>query len=239
MNHNPSFNMKTKGNGAPNVGHGIKGQFVKQGAHTFPQEAFAARLAPGRLEKLTAQLLGLVNGKGQHPFDKLRTPHQQSKDNRQVLFPVPKVVLEMIALILEGVEGLVFDFPACSPASAQGIGVVLVDDEVGDPTEMAGGVAVDFPVLQEIDPHMGIRLVEGHVVEKAKAVGDALAGELKLGGAPFRLGLGHIVKQIAMIPWFDAQDKAQVVALQLLNVGGVGAQAIFDHNQGQMGMVLA
>jgi len=57
MNHNPSFNMKAKGNSPPNIGHRVKRQFVKQGTHAFPQEAFAARLGPGVLEELTGHLL--------------------------------------------------------------------------------------------------------------------------------------------------------------------------------------
>jgi len=40
---------------------------------------------------------------------------------------MPKVVLEMVALIFEGVEGLVLDFPACPPATAQGVSVGAVN----------------------------------------------------------------------------------------------------------------
>ena len=148
MNDNASFDVKAKGNGAPNVGHGVKRQFVKERAHAFPQVAFAARPSPGSLKEVASELLSLVNGKSQH--------HQEGKDDREVLFPMPKVVLEMIALVFEGIEGLILDFPTCPPAPAQSEGVVLVNDEVGDPTEMAGGVAVDFPVFEEIDPYMGI-----------------------------------------------------------------------------------
>ena len=153
MNDNASFDVKAKGNGAPNVGQGVKRQFVKERAHAFPQVAFAARPSPGSLKEVASELLSLVNGKGQH--------HQEGKDDREVLFPMPKVVLEMIALVFEGIEGLILDFPTCPPAPAQNEGVVFVDGKVGDPTEMAGGVAVDFPVFEEIDPYMGIRLVQG------------------------------------------------------------------------------
>ena len=74
MNHNPTFDMKAIGNGAPDGGHRVKRQFVKQGTHTLPQEAFTARLGPGVLEEVTAHLLCLVNGKSQH--------HQEGKDDR-------------------------------------------------------------------------------------------------------------------------------------------------------------
>lgn len=231
MNDNASFDMKTKGNSAPNGGEGVKRQFKKERAHAFPKMAFAARPLPGGLKEVASKLLSLVNGKSKH--------HQEGKDDREMFFSVPKVVLEMIALIFEGVEGLILDFPTCPSAPAQGVDVVLVNGEVGDPTEMAGGVAVDFPVFEEIDPQMGIRFVQGDIVEKAKAMGDTLTGELKLSRAPLGLSLRHIVEQIAVVARFDTQDKAQLVALQLLDVGSIRTQGIFDHNQGQMGMILA
>jgi hypothetical protein len=42
MNHNSSFDMKTKGNRSPNIGHGFNRQFAKLGAHALPEESFAA-----------------------------------------------------------------------------------------------------------------------------------------------------------------------------------------------------
>ena len=72
---------------------------------------------------------------------------------------MPKVVLKLISLILEGVERLVFHFPACPSPTHQGVDLVLGDSEVGDPTEMAGFAAPDLPIFQKIDPFILIRLV--------------------------------------------------------------------------------
>ena len=44
------------------------------------------------------------DGKGQH--------HQQGEVSGQMLMAMAEVVLEMVALILEGVEGFILDFPA-------------------------------------------------------------------------------------------------------------------------------
>ena len=148
MNHNPSFDMEAKCNCPPNSGHGVNRQFTKLGTHAFPQEPFAAGLFPGGLEELASQLLRLVNGKGQH--------HQHGKDNRQVLFAMTKVVFEMVALVLERIESLVLDFPACPTAAHQRVGIVFVNREISDPTEMANFIAFDFPVFQKIDAHMGV-----------------------------------------------------------------------------------
>ena len=72
IDHN-LFDPKAKGDGSPNIGHRRHGQFMKQRAHPFPKETFAADLFPCSLEERTSQLLRLVNGKGQH--------HEHGKDD--------------------------------------------------------------------------------------------------------------------------------------------------------------
>jgi len=52
MNNNASFDMKAKGNGAPNSREGVKRQFEKEGAHAFPKMAFAACPLPGSLKAI-------------------------------------------------------------------------------------------------------------------------------------------------------------------------------------------
>jgi len=85
-----------------------------------------------------------------------------------------KVVLKLIPLILERIEGFVFDFPACPSPAHQVICVVPADGEVGDPAKMAGFFAFDLPVFQKVDAHIGIRLVQRHIIEKTKAVDDPI-----------------------------------------------------------------
>ena len=51
-------------------------------------------------------LLNLIHQEGQH--------HQQGQHHRQVLLAVSVVVFQVIALVLQGVEGLVLDLPAGS-----------------------------------------------------------------------------------------------------------------------------
>ena len=105
----------------------------------LPQSFPAAFLVQDSLEQRTRQLLHLVDQKSQH--------HQYSKHHRQVILAVSIVVLEMIALILQGIEGLILDFPACPSSAHDREDVQLGNGAVRDPTEVLGFVLSDFPIL--------------------------------------------------------------------------------------------
>ena len=61
-----------------------------------------------------------------------------------------KVVLEVIALIFQGVEGLILDLPA-GPSTAHNRENVQFDDEkVRHPTKVPGFVLADFPILDKV-----------------------------------------------------------------------------------------
>ena len=61
---------------------------------------------------------------------------------------------EMITLIFEGIEGLIFDLPACTAASHEFISVAFCYCEINNPTEMLHFCGRDFPVFQKIDQHI-------------------------------------------------------------------------------------
>ena len=87
-----------------------------------PQAGLAFGGRHGDLEQPAAALLDLVDQEGQH--------HQAHEHGAQVRGAVTEVVLEVIALVLEGVEGLVFDLAAGAGTSHQGHEVVLVGRDV-------------------------------------------------------------------------------------------------------------
>jgi hypothetical protein len=72
-----------------------------------------------------SKLLGLVDQKGQH--------HQHDKDFAQMLFPEAVIVLKVVALILEDIEGFVLYLPAGATAAHEDIGVVPGDGKIGNP----------------------------------------------------------------------------------------------------------
>ena len=231
MNDHLTLNMKAKRDSAPNVRQRRKGQRVEQSPEPFPQAASAADFVPRGLKERTRELLSLIYRKGQH--------HQQCKNDGQIVVAMPKVVFKVIALILEGVVGLIFDLPAGAAPTHQRGGIVLGDDKVRNPGEMLDLISLDFPIFQKVDLDIGIGGIEGNVIEVTEALSHARDLPLKLSRVAPCVGLGHIVKQMGMIARLDTQDEMQLVALEFANMGSVGTQRIFDNDKGDMGIVFA
>jgi hypothetical protein len=100
---------------------------------------------PRGLQEGPGELWRLIDGKGQQ--------HQERDHHGHILVPVSEVVFKVLALILEGVAGLILNLPARPAAAHQGGGMVLGDDEVRNPGAMFDLVTPDFPVFEEIDAH--------------------------------------------------------------------------------------
>ena len=152
---------------------------------------------------------------------------------------MPKVMFKMIALILEAVEGFIFNLPAGASAAHQGIGIAFADGEVCNPGEMAGFIPLDFPVFQEVDPHIGIRFVERHIVEKTKTMAYPLGLHLKLRCFALRMALMEVIKQISVVARLDTQDETQIVTFEFFDVRCIGTQGVLSDDDGQVQMVLA
>src|SRR3989454_4715993 len=58
--------------------------------------------------------------------------------------------------------------PSGSAASHEVIDVARAHPQVRHPTEVLDAVSPHFPVLDEIDPYGRVRLIERHVIDKAK-----------------------------------------------------------------------
>lgn len=70
-----------------------------------------------------------------------------------MLFPQAVVMLEVVALVLQGVEGLVLDPPAGTAATHDFVSVLLGNHKICHPTEMLFLVAIgiSLPVFEEVD----------------------------------------------------------------------------------------
>src|SRR5215471_7396226 len=117
--------LQTVEQGFEQLPHGCQGIRIEQRAHPLPQQALTAQLCPHRLEQGATQLLGLVDQERQH--------HEHGKHDRQMLLAMAVVVLKVIALVFERIEGLVFDFPPGSPPSHEMIHIALTHADVGHP----------------------------------------------------------------------------------------------------------
>ncbi len=84
----------------------VEDQEPDRTAHLFSQGCITALPTLGGLEARAAQLLDLVHQKRQH--------HQGRQRIRKVLVTVIVVVFQIVSLVFQRVEGLVFDLPATS-----------------------------------------------------------------------------------------------------------------------------
>src|SRR5688572_9621112 len=80
---------------------------------------------------------------------------------------------KVIALIFEGMKRLIFGLPARASPLHQFVDIAGADPQVSDPTEVLHLPWGDLPILDEVDPHVRTRGIEGHGVDKAKPVHDA------------------------------------------------------------------
>ena len=95
------------------------------------------------------------------------------KHRAQILFAQTIVVLQIVALVLQSVEGLVLDTPPGTAGTHDIIGVLTAHLEISYPTEplLHISLVIGLPVLQEIDCQLTFAgFVQGNMVEKTKAV---------------------------------------------------------------------
>src|SRR4029453_9332816 len=213
--------------------HGLKGIVIEQRSHPLPQQAFAAELGPDRLKQRTTALLGLIHQKRQH--------HQHGKHHREILLAMPVVVLKVIALVFQRIEGFVFDLPPGSSTSHEPKDVALVHPPVRHPTEVSDLVMTNFPVLDEIDPYVRVRSIEWHVIDKAKPMTDACGAIVPLISSHVSIVCSslHLIEQIGVIAFFDSKDIVTPVSVEGLDVRGVGTQTVFGDKELEMGVILA
>ena len=67
-----------------------------------------------------------------------------------MLIAMTIIVLEMVTLVFQCVERLIFDAPPCSPTPHELIDRAFIDAQVGDPTEVLDCVLAPLPALQEV-----------------------------------------------------------------------------------------
>ena len=176
---------------------------------------------------MATHLLHLVDKKGQH--------HENGKHRAEMLLAQSVIMLQVVSLVFQGVEGFVFDLPPGTAGSHDLPGVFRGDGQIGDPTEPGHPIIfVDLPVFKEVDQEILAGPIERRLVDKAekmqlvRIVGIHL---LQLGDLAMGNGFIHPRKQKLVIPRFDAKDKTEVQPLQILDMGRIAAQRILGDDQ--------
>jgi len=198
---------------------------VKDSPDLFPQVSLAAGLLPGRSKERARHLLDLVGQEGEE--------HEHHKDHAQVLFAQTIIVLEMVSLVLEGIEGLVLYPPSGAASAHDGVDVFPGEREIRDPAEVpcAGGAL--FPVLQDIDQEVPVGGVEGHAVHKPKEMAHPGAlgiRDMVFNGMAFFDGGVETSGKEGVISLLESEDIVEPVLDEVPDVGSIGAEAILGHD---------
>jgi hypothetical protein len=97
------------------------------------------------LKQGAANFLSLVHQKYQH--------HEHREDDGEILLAMTEVVFEMIALILQRIEGFVLNLPSRTTTFYQNRSVLLRDRQIRHPGEVLATTSVrpQLAVHQKID----------------------------------------------------------------------------------------
>ena len=146
-------------------------------------------------------------------------------------------MLEVSPLILQRMEGFVFNLPTRTAAADQVRCVVRGDLQIGDPTETPANrtVRCRLGVLQKVHPQIDIRLVQRQVVGKTDFAGHGfllvVARPAQRGNAALRLSAAHRLEQVGVIIGLGSQQEVHVQAFQFAEVRRVAGQAVFHNDQ--------
>lgn len=144
--------------------HRFNVEFMELASNLFPKGSLGLPFFPGGLEKRAAQLLNLVNQKGQH--------HKQDEHFAEMLLAQAEVMAELVALVLQGIERLVLYFPSGTGAAHKLVDILFGDVQIRNPAKMLpfAGFCVDLPIFDKGYPLILVRLVERGMIHDAETM---------------------------------------------------------------------
>ena len=200
------------------------------GPHLVPERAAGTEEGAHALIHAIDQLKDLVHEERQQVERKERL--------RQVPVAVAEIVLQVVALVLQGVERLILDLPTRPRGAHQLDDVVGGGHQVGDPGIAIFHLAVlDDPELDEVDERrVGLavqRQTGDPLVLVAFAAVDGMMAVQQVAAAQ----AGNILVQVDMVTWFGDQQERETPRGQLLDAGLLGVKAVGDDNCRHPGIV--
>ena len=132
------------------------------------------------------------------------------------------VVFKMITLVFEGVESFIFNFPTGTATVDHSGQVQFAEGEIGNPDEMQGAIAFDFPIFKKVDQNILVGGIQRNLIDEAKTIGASPLLLFILSCCTPLLRLTHRVKQKSVIAFFNTQDKAKFMLLQGFDMRRIG-----------------
>jgi hypothetical protein len=149
------------------MGHGREDDDGEDPAQTFPELGLGAESGAELTEEVPGVLNDLIDGEGQK--------HEQGEDGGEIFGAVPIVVLEMVALIFEGVEGFVLDLPAGATGARDLFNRGFGEREIGHPRPDGLFPRTVGPfAAQEIDRHVNRAIVQTESAGPGMRVSEVL-----------------------------------------------------------------
>lgn len=160
-------------------------EHLREHAQLVEEAAAGAGLAPALLPQVGDAIQDLVQREGEQV--------QRREQVRQTVLAVPEVVLEVVAVARQAIEGLILDLPPGAARTGDRGHVVGVDLEAGEERIVVGALAVALDL--EVDPGalQGVGAgAHGHVLAPLVAMEldlpVAVAGADPVGGVDAAVG---------------------------------------------------
>jgi hypothetical protein len=207
---------------------------VKDSPDLFPEVSLAAGFLPCRSKERTRHLLYLIRQESEE--------HEHHKDHAQVFPAQSVVVLEVVSLVLEGVEGLVLHLPPGAACAHDGVNVFTGEGEVRNPAEVLCAAGALFPVLQDIDQKIPVGRIEGHRVHKPKEMahlGVFGIRDIVFNGIAFFDGLVETCGKVGVISLLESEDIVESVLDEVSDVGSIGTEAVLGHDGFEVRMLFS
>ncbi len=195
----------------------------------FPHAHLTPFLSPHGSKELAAQLHHVINQKRQH--------HEECEDHGEVVLAVSKSMFDVIAVIVQCVEGLGLDLPSGTATTHELQDILAGDGDIRHPgTMLCGAIRLDVPICQKIHHDVLVRRIQRHLVEIPKPVGHSLFLYAHAHGDASLCRRLDLLKQPVVIARLDAQNDVQVVAESFADVGGIRTETVLRHDDAQMWM---
>ena len=151
-------------------------------------------------------------------------------------------MFQVVALILERVEGFIFHLPPGTTTAHDLIDIVLGEGKVRNPAKGLVSAILTLPVLQDVDEHVFVGLIKRQSIGKTEEMAHSLSFWVHhrvLDRLPVCHGLIQASREVLVVVVFEAEDEVATAGLKVPDVGSVGAESILGDDGFQMRMVFS